>query len=164
MGALTASQAALGLYGTYAGAENTKAQAEYQAGVADVNAKMAEGQAREAESVGYAAAQKVGRKVAEMRGAQQVALADAGLDPKTGTPATLVDAAGYFGGIDVQTTASNAGKSAWGYEQEAENYRSAGRSYRRYAGAQNPMLAAGLSLIGSTGDIAEKWVKRPQAA
>lgn len=158
--ALTAVGSALGAYSAYSSASSGRAQARFQRQTNDVNATLAERAAAEAERIGYNEAQKVGRANAAMRGEQAVALAGSGVDLTTGSARDVLTATDYFGHIDQNITMQNARQQAAGYRTEAANYRSMSGAYGAVESASKPMLSAGLSLIGSAGDVAEKWATR----
>lgn len=159
-GAMTAANVALGAYSAYSSTASARAQAKYQRQTNEVNATLAAQAATEAERIGYDEAQKLARKNAAARGEQVAAMVGAGLDVTTGTPADVIKATDYFGGIDVQTVAQNARKAAWGHRVEQQNYLSTASAYGASTRAYRPALSTGLSLIGSAGDVAEKWASR----
>ena len=59
--------------------------------------------------------------------------------------------------MDASTIQANAARSAWGYRTQGTNYSDNSTALRAGAGAISPGSAAGLSLLGSAGQVSQSW-------
>jgi len=133
-----------------AGSAYQQSQANKQ--IARNNANTAEIQAQDAQRRGEQDVQDLQRKSAALKSSQRVGLAAKGLDLSYGTAGDLQDQVDFFSQSDAATLRTNAAKDAWGK-------RSQGANYRAEASAQNPLMAATGSLMGSAGQVADKWMR-----
>lgn len=131
--------------GAHAAASAQKAAAEY-------NAKVATIQAQSALDRGDLEAQRVGMKVASIRGQQQATLAANGVDLDSGSPAALIEQTDYFGLQDQATVVNNSRNEAAGYSQRAQ-------MAQAQADSINPAMAGASSLLTSGGQLADRWFK-----
>lgn len=159
-GTITAAQMALGAYAAHSSTAAARDQTKYGAAVARNNAAMARMEAGEAERIGNLEAQRKFREVAAMRKGQQAAASASGVDASAGSTGDVIKATDYFGRIDANTIATNAGKQAWGKRVEAGNYASSARMQGAAAGGYNTGLSVGVSLLTGGGNVADKWVSR----
>lgn len=153
--ALTASQAIM--LGATVGAGVMSAGAMYQQGqvakqVARNNATMAEYAAQDAQRRGEEEAQAVQRKASQLSGTQRALMASRGLDLGVGTPAEILDQTNFFAEQDRNTVRSNAARDAWAYRAQGQQELAEGR-----AAARNANTQAFASLLGTTGQVADKW-------
>lgn len=163
LGTLATSQAVLGVYQAFASTQSARAQAGYESRVAENNAKLAKASAADASKIGYDEAQRKFQQVNQFRGGQVATAAASGIDPTAGSTADLIKSTDYFGRADAQMIATNAGKQATGYEQEAQNYLTSSKMYDATQGNYSPGLSVGVSLLTSAGNIADKWLmNRPR--
>ena len=152
--AVMAAGAATSAYGAYSSSQAAKAQAEYQADVAQANATMAGYQREDALRRGEEDAQQAARQAERMRGTQAARLASNGLDITSGSSLSILEDTAFFGAQDAQTIRNNAAREAWGYSVQADNALASSQMYTSAAKAQNPGSAAGLSLLSSAGQFA----------
>lgn len=122
--------------------------------IAENNAKLQEQQALDIQARGESQAQEVRRRAAAMESQQRVGLAANGLDLNSGTAFDLIGQTDFFGRQDAQTTRDNAAKDAWAVRTGASNTRQQGQNY---SGRTSAAGAAGISLLGSAGSVANKW-------
>lgn len=142
---------------TYMAVDAQQQQASYQAKVAQNNAQVAAWQAADAESRGNVAAAETRRKYAAMVGSQTARLAANGLDISSGSAnATLQDTA-YFGAVDENTVRTNAAREAWGYRVQQNNFANSAAASQAHADAADPLLSAGLTMLGKAGSVADRW-------
>lgn len=151
---LLAASTVAGAYGAYSSSQAAKAQAEYQADVAQANAIMAGYQREDALRRGEEEAQLAARQAERMRGTQVARLASNGLDITSGSSLSILEDTVFFGAQDAQTIRNNAAREAWGYSVQADNALASSQMYTSAARAQNPARAAGLSLLSSAGQFA----------
>jgi len=131
--------------------------ARAQARIADNNAKVAEWQAQSAESKGQREIENVGRKQADVRGKQMAGMAANGVDLGSGSPAAVLAQTDYYGLEDQRTVAQNTSDEAWGLRAKATDYKNQGNLSNAKASNMNPFMAGVGSLLGSVGDVADKW-------
>lgn len=145
--ALVASIASAGAtaYGAYQQSAAEKAAAKY-------NAAVAQNQAADARRRGEEEAIRRQRDARRLAGRQRTTFAANGIDISAGTAGDIVDETNFFGLVDATTARNNAAREAAGFTSEANLYRTQARS-------ANPLAAAGVSLIGSAGAVADRWGK-----
>ena len=98
-----------------------KASSNYNAKVADMNAKISERQARDAVARGQIDEQQQRMKTSQVLGQQKVAMAANGVDLKFGSPLdTLVDTA-TMGELDALTIRTNTAREARDIRQQGAN-------------------------------------------
>lgn len=136
---------ALSAYGQYQQASAARDAARY-------NQKVAEIQASDALDRGDQEQAMLGRKVADLRGRQRVAMAKSGLDLNEGSPAAILDQTDYYGLEDQRTIANNA-------RREAAGYANRGNLAGMQADGMDPLLATGGSLLTNAGAVADKWYR-----
>lgn len=141
---------ALSVASAAAAAKGQYDQNKFQSGVAKNNATMAERQARDAERRGEEEAQRINRQTSQLKGSQRASLAARGLDLGAGTPGDLIDQTDFFGATDAAMARTNGRTEAW-------MRRGQGANFSAEAANSNATQAAGLSLLGSAGNVAGKW-------
>lgn len=112
----------LGAAGGIQQANAQEAQAKYAAKVGETNAQAAEVQAQDAHRRGAEQEERQRMLVRQRIGAQRAAIAANGLE-QSGTAADLVSETVAFGEMDALTIRANAAREAWGYNEQARNYR-----------------------------------------
>jgi hypothetical protein len=149
---LTIAAATLSGFGAVGQAKAANAQADYNASVAENNAKTATYQAEEAQRRGEEDVINQNRKTAQLRGEQRATMAARGLDLTYGTPQSLIDQTDYFGQVDANTLRDNAAKEAYGKRVESSNYTASASAAR--ASKTNPLFAG---LTAALPMVAAKW-------
>jgi hypothetical protein len=142
---------------SYKNAQAEKQAAKYQAQVAGNNAKAAEQQAVDALQRGDMASQQVRRKYDQLGGTQRAAMAARGLDIGEGSALSILEDTAYFGELDQRTVRANAAREAWGYRVQGSNFQANSMFLQSQSDNTNPLMSAGLSLLGSSGQVAGKW-------
>ncbi|KAA5926352.1 hypothetical protein F1536_12430 [Achromobacter xylosoxidans] len=135
----------------------------YQADVAANNAQIAEWQAQDAIRQGQEQEQQSRLRYAGTKGAQRAALAANGVALDEGSAVDILSSTDYANEMDAQTIQANAARSAWGYRTQGANYSDNAASLRAGAGAVSPGSAAGMSLLGSAGQVAGSWYQYSKA-
>lgn len=155
--ALQIGGAISGAVGSYYAAKSQRTELNYQASIANVNARIAELGAQSELQRGQREEQAVRLKTARLKSAQRVALAANGVDLGEGSAAEIQASTDYMGEIDAETVASNAVRSAWGYRTQAMNYQNDALMKTTAASNINPGRQAASSLLGSAGQVASSW-------
>ncbi|MCM2575061.1 virion core protein, T7 gp14 family [Achromobacter xylosoxidans] len=138
-------------------AKAQRAGLEYQADVAANNAQIAEWQAQDAIRQGQEQEQQNRLRYAATKGTQRAALAANGVALDEGSAVDILSSTDYANEMDAQTIQANAARSAWGYRTQGANYSDNAASLRAGAGAVSSGSAAGMSLLGSAGQVAGSW-------
>jgi hypothetical protein len=149
--------AASSAVGAYYKSASDKAQLELSAGMADVDARMAEAAARTALNAGAREVQKSQLQTAGLKGTQRASMAANGVDLGEGSPLNVLNTTDTLGEIDANTLQANAIRQAMGYRTQAVNFTNQATTSRAGAGAISPSGAAFTSLLGSAGSVAAGW-------
>lgn len=155
--AIMAVSAAVSAYGAYQTSQANKDAANYQAQVAQNNAQIASWNAQDALDRGQRAEADQRLKNSQFKGDQRASLAARGLDLGEGSPVDILATTDFMGERDALTIRDNAAKEAWGYRIQGNNANDNANLLRARADAENPTMAAGMSLLGSAGSVASKW-------
>lgn len=132
-----------------------RAQANYQAQVADNNRITAERLAVDAEQRGEIEVRRHRQQVEQLKGRQVAALAASGVDVASGSPLdVLADTAG-LGALDQQTIRDNAAREAWQHRVQAGNQQNQANLLRFQA--DNTASGAAGTLLTGIGGVADKW-------
>ena len=143
--ALAAGSAMLSAYGQYQQADAAKKSAQFNQEVANI-------QARDALKRGEFESEQAGRKVAQLRGRQRVALAANGLDLSYGSPADILEQTDYYGLEDQRTVANNA-------RREASMFANRATMSGMQAASINPGFEAGTTLLAGAANVSDKWAR-----
>jgi hypothetical protein len=119
----------------FAGSTAFGASTQYGAGkvnqrVAEINAKLAEQQAVDAELRGIEDARQFGFRVRQVMGAQRAGYAGQGVIVDEGSAAEVVADTARSGELDRLRVLNNAAREAWGYRAKAVDFRNQGRLAR----------------------------------
>lgn len=155
--ATTVLSVGMGAYGQYQQSKGMEQQAKYQAKVHENNAKVSEWKAQDAQQRGERDAQDIRRQGAALRGRQRSTMAARGLDLSVGSAAQIIDDTDFFTMADQQTARQNAAKEAWGHRAQGAGHQAQAGLSVAQARNQNPALAAGSSLLGGAGSVADRW-------
>lgn len=126
--------------------------AEINGDVARANARLAEGQARDALARGADAQLRLRREGGKLRGSQKARLAAGNVDVDQGSPLDILEETDRGIEADAAVIRGNAGREAHARRVEASGYRAQARG-------SNPGLVAGLTLLTGAGRVAEKWYR-----
>lgn len=138
-------------------AKAQQAGLNYQAEVAANNAQIAEWQAQDAIRQGQEQEQQSRLQYAATKATQRAALAANGVALDEGSAVDILTSTDYADVVDASTIRANAARAAWGYRTQGTNYRDNATALRAGAGAISSGSAAGLSLLGSSGQVAQGW-------
>lgn len=123
-------------------ADAEKKAGQYQAEVADQNAKLNDFRAEQAGQIGAIQEEQHRAKVRQLAGTQRANLAANGVDLGSGTALDMVTETYTMGEQDALMVRYNAMNEAWGFRTEAVNDRNRGR----FAKAQGKNAAMGTYL------------------
>lgn len=127
-----------------------RTQGAIQSQQLSTNAQLARMQADDAKNRGEIEAQKRARQGAKDQGSQRANLAAQGIDVNTGSAADIQTDTGRAAATDVATIRSNAWRSAWGFNVEADNMQSQAQFEKIAAESRagSTIMTGGLNAIG----------------
>lgn len=137
----------------------------YQAGVADLNKKIASQNADYSREVGEVKAQDSGLRTEFQVGKMKAAQGATGLDVNSGSALATRQSQTLIGQHDQGTIRSNAARQAYGFDIEAIKYGAEGDMLR--TAGKNAIEAGNLgavsSILGGASSVASKWLQGTSA-
>lgn len=129
-----------------------------QARLAEINARIAEDNARNITRAGTIEESRVKLAGSQAKAQQRAQITASGVDI-AGSPTALARLTGtdLITEVDAQTVRSNALRAAWGQRFEAGDYRRRAASARATARGISPMLVGATSLIEGATAVASSW-------
>lgn len=146
-------------FGAYGDAKSQRSALNYQANMAEINARMADTSAEVELIRGNAEVGRLTLQHGQHRGQQRAALAANGVDLGEGSAAEVQASSELLNEMDMDTLRSNVVRAAWGHRAEATNYRTQAMMSRGAAKSISPGMAGFTSLLGSAGSVADSWYK-----
>lgn len=116
------------------------------------NQMMAEYAAADALRRGDEEAAALQRRSSQIQGAQRAGFAARGVDLGAGTAGEIQDQTDFFSQVDQSTARTNAKRDAWSARVSGANARAQGD-----AAARQGNLAAFSTLLGTGGQVADRW-------
>jgi hypothetical protein len=159
--AMQGAGAATSAAGAYYSAKGEKIALQGQANLADNNARISELAAQSAIRQGQKAEQSVRLNTAKIKSSQRASMAANGIDitnlGPNDTATNILTTTDVMGEIDANTVAANAARTAWGYRTQGVNYQNEALLKRSTAGAINPLLRTGTTLLTGATDVAKGY-------
>lgn len=155
----TIGGAGISAYGAYSGGQAKSRQLQYQAGVAELNRKIALQNKDYALQAGETQAQQYGMAAAQRQGSIRAGAGASGLDVGSGSKAAIQDSQRAVTEIDMAQIRNNAARKAYGFDVEATQNSAQADLYRMGASdaeTAGEISAAG-SLVSGAGSVASKW-------
>jgi hypothetical protein len=163
--------AVTGAIGAYYNAQNQKAQLEsqasslrFQADISQLNAVQAEFTAQQIMRVGQQKQGQVSLRAGKIKSSQRASMAARGIDLGVGSAVETIATTDLMKEIDMLTVNAETVRSAEAARLQRQNYLTA--SAMQDVSASNlsassmsisPFMAAGTSLLGSAGSVANAW-------
>lgn len=147
------------VFGAYSAANAEKDALKYQSQVNDLNARMADMQAKDALERGNFAERNARMATRQQRGAQVASMAARGLDISEGSALNILTDTDYFGEQDALIIRDNAAKEAWGYRQQGRNYRGEAELLDNRSDAISPFRSSASTLLTGAGNVASSWYR-----
>lgn len=146
---------ALGVVGGITKGNAQKAAANDQGNLDDYNASVATLQAQDAVARGATDEARYRTSVQGMIGKQRAAQAGNNVDVNTGSSVDVQSDAAFLGEIDALTIRTNAARTAWGYNVQAENDTRAGQIAREGGQAAQTagIIGAGTTALAGTSSL-----------
>ncbi|MFL0418420.1 hypothetical protein ACH0CP_12710 [Sphingomonas sp. 179-I 2A4 NHS] len=146
-GTLLIAATATAAIGAGVSAAQNAAMSNYQAKVADRNAGLANGQARDAQERTRTQALRVGRQVGQMKGQQRAAMAANGIDLGMGSALQVQQDAAMIGAEDIAQVYRQGDEEVRGFTLNAANYRAQAKGARQAAAGA---IVGGAFDVGTT--------------
>lgn len=161
---MSAGGGIMGAIGSIFGGEASKSMYDYQAGVAEMNKKIAMQNSAYERQAGDLAALKEGLQGRYRMGQIKSAQSGSGFDMDRGTATKVVQSQQEITEMDQKFIEMNAARRAYGYKVEAVNLE-AQKNIDIMAGKNAEVagfIGAGSSLLGAGGKVASQWYQASQ--
>lgn len=149
--------AGMSAVGAIFGAMQQRDELRYKANIADINARIADGNARNIVHAGIVEESRVKLRNAQAKGASIAQIAGSGVDLGSATAVARLTGTDLIGEVDANQVRANALRSAWGQRIEAGNQRRGAAAFRGTAASISPAMAGITSLVNSAGQVAQSW-------
>lgn len=150
--------------GAQAAGQAALQQNNYQAGVAEINSKIAKQNADYARNQGEIQATQYGIKSAQRQGAIRAGQGASGVDVNTGTAVDVRESQKKVSDMDLAQIRLNASKTAYDFDAQAVGFDNQATLYKM-AGA-NAVVAANYSatasILGTVSSVSSKWMQGSQ--
>lgn len=153
----------IGGISSYQQGKQQQAMYNYQAKVAEENAKIANKNAATERQTGIEEARLQRMKTLQAVGSQQAAMAANGMDVTQGTSLDIIEDTAAMGELDALQIQTNYERKAQSYEAQANNFNNqasmdviAGKN--AYTAGQIKAVQTGLNGVSKTVGVASKWV------
>jgi len=147
---------------SYQQGQQQQAYYNYQAQVAEENAKIAQSNAALERQQGIEESRLQRIKTAQAVGSQQTAMAANGIDVTQGTAVDVIEDTAAMGELDALQTRYNYERKAIQYEQQANNFTNQSNldiiaGQNAYSAGKMNALAGGIKTVEKAGSVATKW-------
>lgn len=163
--------AVTGAIGSYYAAQNQKAQLEsqasslrFQSDISQLNAVQAEFTAQQILRVGQQKQGQISLRAGKIKSSQRASMAARGIDLGVGSAVETIATTDLMKEIDMLTVNAETVRSSEGARLQRQNYLTASAmqdvSAYNLAGSAasiSPFMAAGTSILGSAGSVANAW-------
>lgn len=152
----------IGGVSSYKQGKQQQAMYNYQAKVAEENAKIAGKNAANERQTGIEEARLQRMKTLQAVGSQQAAMAANGMDVTQGTSLDIIQDTSAMGELDALQIETNYERKALAYEQQGSNYTNQARmdviaGKNAYEAGKWKAVEAGLNGVSKTASVAAKW-------
>ena len=153
---------AISAVSSYSQGKQQQAMYNYQAQVAEQNARIANQNAAQERQTGIEEARLQRMKTLQAVGSQQTAMAANGMDVTQGTSLDIIEDTAAMGELDALQIQTNYEKKALAFEQQADNYSNQARvdyisGKNAYSSGKIGAVTAGLNGLSKLSSVATKW-------
>lgn len=149
---------AMSTVGAIFGAMSQKSSLQYQAQMAELNARIAEGNARNIISAGIVEESRVKLAGSLAKASQRNQMAASGIDiAGSNTAIARLTSTDVITEVDANTMRSNALRAAWGQRFEAGDQRAKATMARASAASISPALSGFTTLLSEGSKVAASW-------
>lgn len=154
---------AIGAVSSYSQGKQQQAMYNYEAQVAEENAKIAQKNAATERQTGIEEARLQRIKTLQAIGSQKTAMAANGMDVTQGTSLDIIEDTAAMGELDALQIETNYERKALAYEQTANNYSNQANldvitGKNAYKTGKINAVTEGLNGVSKLGSVASKWV------
>lgn len=150
--------AGMSTVGAVFGAMSQKSSLQYQAQMAEINARIAEGNARNIIQSGIVEESRIKLRGSQAKATQRNQMAASGIDiAGSNTAISRLTSTDVITEVDANTMRSNALRAAWGQRFEAGDQRAKATSARASASTINPALSGFTTLLTEGSKVATSW-------
>lgn len=135
----------------------------YQAGIADINAKLAEASAQQELARGRSEERQLQLQAENMKGSQRAAMAANGIVLGEGTAKNIVESTDYMAEQDMATIRANAARAAFGYRTQGMNYQAQAAGQRAQAAGISPFMQGASTFLTGAGSVGSNWYQMKKA-
>jgi len=161
----SAAGGGLGIISSIFGGNAKRDELNYQAGVAEINAQIAQQNADYAMQAGGQQSVALGIKQAQGQARIRNTQAASGLDVNSGSNKDVQDSQRIVDQMDADTLRANTARTAYGYKVQETGFKNSATLARM--GAENAetagYLGAATSFVSATSSVADKWSKGLQS-
>ncbi|MHB0973141.1 MAG: virion core protein, T7 gp14 family [Thiobacillus sp.] len=154
---MQAAGAVSGAIGGFYAAKSTKRQLQFDAAMADINARISELGAQQELLNGQQQVGALTLQAGQLKSRQRASMAANGIDLGEGNAAELQASTDIMKAIDKNTLEANAVRSAWGLRTQGANYQSEAITKRGTAAGISPFMAGASSMLTGAGQVASSW-------
>jgi len=155
--ALQAGGAATSAVGSFYGAKSQKSSLNFQAQLADINARMAEQTAQSEQLKGQKQVAAQTLQAGQLKSKQRATMAANGIDLGVGSAAEVQASTDILKEIDKNTIEANSVRSAWGYRTKGTSFKNDALIKRASASSIDPFGSATTSLLGGASSISKSY-------
>lgn len=146
-------------FGAYFNAQSQASSLRFQASLAKINARMAEGTAESILQAGAYEAGRLSQKYGQVAGAQKAGFGARGIQGGVGSAAEQSASTELAKQTDMFAIDSNAVRQAWATRTQGVSYANEARIKSATAEGISPFVAGETSLLNSAGSVAESWYR-----
>ncbi len=143
--------------GAFFGAQAQQDQLRSQARIAEINARIADGNARNIIRAGTIEESRVKMRGSQAKATQIAQIASSGIDLGSTTATARLTGNDVITEEDANMVRANALRAAWGQRFAAGDERRKAASLNSTASSINPLMAGATTLIGAVGQVAASW-------
>lgn len=159
--AASAAGAGVSAFGSASSGSSRAKMYQYQAGIAQMNEKIAKQNADYSRSVGEVTAQESGLKTRAQIGETRAIQGASNLDVNTGSPSLVRASEHEIGQQDQTIIRSDAARRAYGFDVEAAQARAQGNIYNLSASSSRTAgnIGAISSILGGVSSVSSRWLQ-----
>jgi hypothetical protein len=159
--ALSAVGGIFSMFGAAQSGAGQEAMYNYQAGVAKINAQIAQQNADYATAAGEVSAQTSGMGTRAQIGTEKTQQSASGLDVNSGSAVDVRASTAELGQHDEATIRANAARTAYGYQTQKTGFLASAAMDSMAASNTHTAtdFAIGSSLLGGATSVSDKWMK-----
>ena len=129
----------------------------YQAGISEINARLAEVSAEQELEKGRTEQRRLQLQAENLKGSQRAAMAANGIVLNEGTAKNIIESTDYMAEEDMATIRANAARAAFGYRTQGMNYQAQAGAQRAAADGISPWMQGASTFLTGAGSVGANW-------